>query len=363
MFVSARTLKPLLTVAANITPVRFGKSYSCILFRPNERGQQELVATDLETTLIVQLDTTGEPIEMAVSGKFLAALVGMYEDTLEITTGAGKIPELFVNPLDVKQTNTLRGVDPADFPSINQELAADMQMFAELSGREMVTYIDRLKATAGKNEMEYVVFTGDIVQSYNKYSFTYRDVQLAPKVLRIPLGAFLHLRALVQSTEERIQVLSNTQYVQFRGPSFSLTVELGSGTFLDASQFKTGEDSLVIVRAADMQRVLKVVNGSTGVLTFSVGEGDTDVLAIFYSQDGEELFRFTFAHQTPTDVVKPFTLTVTAPVLRPIIDGLGKEIVGFGTRVTPTKVLVGLVVSGEYGQVFAPANPAWMKAA
>jgi hypothetical protein len=73
--------------------------------------------------------------------------------------------------------------------------------------------------------------------------------------------------------------------------------------------------------------------------------------------DDVPAYRMAIPHTTPPARVTPFTVLVTAPVIRPIVAGLGNDHVAFGIRQTPEKGTVGMIIANGYGQLFAQAVP------
>lgn len=356
MRVPAKTLKPYLEVAAAIAPIRLGASYACALLR-NRDGQQEIVASDTTTMFVATIPEASDPVTIAANAKFLANLVGVHGDVvLEFSEVGEKVPQLAVREVDGKQSSTLKAIAADDFPAVAVPTAfeeAGYKLFLTVSGAELNNYIMRLKTTAAKDDFEYVTFTGDIVQSYTKYAFTYKDVKLLPTVLRIPVSTFMLLKRLLKE-HDTVKVYHSEHEVAFVGPNYILQTDLGSGGFLDVSRFQVGENMLVTVAAADLQKLAKVVKASSGYLRMDIKPNEVE--ATFFAPNEEEpAYRVTFPHNTPPAKVKPFTVTATMPVLTPIVNGLGKDHVAFGVRITPEKGTVGLIISDGYAQIFAQA--------
>lgn len=356
MRVPAKTLKPYLDVAAAIAPTRLGSSYACALLR-NRDGQQEIVASDTTTMFVATIPEASDPVNIAANAKFLANLVGVHGDVvLEFSEVGEKVPQLAVSEMGAKRSSTLKAIAADDFPAVAVPVAfeeAGYKLFITASGAELDNYITRLKTTAAKDDFEYVTFTGDIVQSYNRYSFTYKDVKLLPTVLRIPVSTFVLLKRLLQSTDT-VQIYHSEHEVAFVGPNYTLKTELGSGGFLDVSRFQVGDNMLVTVAAADLQKLAKVIKSSSGYLRIDIKPDGVEA-TFFAPNESVPAYRVTFPHTTPPAKVKPFTVTATMPVLAPIVNGLGKDHVAFGVRITPEKGTVGLIVSDGYAQIFAQA--------
>ena len=364
MIVSAKAIRPIFAVAAKIAPTRLGAMYASLLLRENN-GCQEVVATDATTVMVASFPVEGAPITTAVNARFFASLLGLYDEPVEIFATGSRTPALTVRPVASKQISQVRAFSPhdihmVDLPPADALAAAGYTLFTEVPGEGMHDYIARLGSTIDKDGYQYITFTGDVVQTFNQYALTYRDIDLERTVLRIPVDAFLLLKPLM-SAADTIQVWHNGTRVIFVGPTFRLGTALGNGNVVDTGQYKTGQDAMVTVAAADLRAVVQIANGAPGYLQFDVDAQEIVVALYSPNQTGDPddvpAYRMTIAHTTPPDKVKPFTVRVTAPVIRPIVNGLGHAHVAFGRRATPEKGLVGMIIADGYAQLFAQAVP------
>lgn len=364
MNIQSKDLQPLVAVAASIAPNYNPSSLRyCVLLRNGSSTIPELVATDGTTTMISQIPGCyGYSVNVAVPAAFFSNFLSVQKYQLDLTFDGEKFLSVSPSNAKTKQESRLRAFPAEQYPETTID-TSEMELFTTVDASTLHEYINRLKATSGQEDFDYVTFTGDLVQSNNRYSFTYKDIDLERKVLRIPLFAFTHIKKLL-AKHGSVRVYHDDDDVVFVGSGdnatqFWLKTALGGTSFIDVSRYREGENTLVTVAADDLRKAVGMTSGMQGYLAFTFNPPTYDggkVDVAFYSLEDSEAPVFSASVPHSTKLEEAFKLFATTPVLKPIVDGLGSNHVAFGKRTVAGGTDVGLIISNGYAQVFAQAK-------